>query len=174
MLEPACGTGLRTVELARHADCVTAVDASPEALQIDRARLRGAGRESSVRYVEADRLGWGPDAAHDAVFFGFWLSHVPPERFEAFWDLVRAALRPGGRAFFVDSLGPETHDEKERRARDPQDFTTTRELEDGREFRIVKVFYDPAALERQLADPGWRISVRTTEHLLYGFGEPRA
>jgi len=174
VLELACGTGLWTVELARHATSVTAIDASPEVLEINRARLWEAGHETSVRYVEADLFGWRPDAAYDAVFFGFWLSHVPPERFEAFWQLVRSALRLGGRAFFVDSLGPETPDEKERRARDPKDYTTTRRVEDGREFRIVKVFYDPAALERRLADLGWRFSARTTEHLLYGVGELRA
>ncbi len=74
----------------------------------------------------------------------------------------------------MDSLGPDTPDEKERRARDPRDYMTTRQVEDGREFRIVKVFYDPAALERRLTDLGWRFSVRTTEHLLYGFGGPLA
>ncbi len=173
VLELACGTGLWTVELARHATSVTAVDASPEVLGINRARLQEARRETSVRYVEADLFDWRPDAAYDAVFFGFWLSHVPPERFDASWELVRSALRPGGRAFFVDSLGAERPDEKERRARDPQDYTTIRQVEDGRELRIVKVFYDPADLERRLTEQGWRLSVRTTEHLLYGFGEPR-
>ena len=174
VLELACGTGLWTVDLARHATSMTAVDASPEVLEINRARLREAGRETAVRYVEADLFDWRPDAAYDAVFFGFWLSHVPPERFEAFWELVRSALRPGERAFFVDSLGPETPDEMERRSRDPQGHTTIRRLDDGREFRIVKVFYDPAALEARLADLGWNVSVHTTEHLLYGFGEPLA
>jgi len=171
VLELACGTVLWMVELARHATSVTAVDASPEVLEINYARLREAGRETAVRYVEADLFGWRPDAAYDAVSFGFWLSHVPPERFEAFWDLVRSALRPGGRVFFVDSLGPATQDEKMRRSRDPQGHTTIRRLDDGREFRIVKVFYDPATLERRLAQLGWRLSVRATEHLLYGFGE---
>jgi demethylmenaquinone methyltransferase/2-methoxy-6-polyprenyl-1,4-benzoquinol methylase len=175
VLELACGTGLWTVELARHASSVTAVDASPEVLEINRARLRETGRETRVRYVGADLFGWRPDDAYDLVFFGFWLSHVPPGRFSAFWDLVRSALRPGGRAFFVDSLGAETPDEKERRGRDPMGHTTARRLNDGREFRIVKIFYDPADLKGRLADLGWRFSVRTTQnHLLYGFGEPRA
>ena len=49
-----------------------------------------------------------------------------------------------------------------------------RRLNDGREYRIVKIFYDPVDLEALLADMGWRFSVRRTEkHLLYGFGEPR-
>jgi hypothetical protein len=36
------------------------------------------------------------------VFFGFWISHVPLERFEAFWSMVRDCLEPDGRAMFVD------------------------------------------------------------------------
>jgi ubiquinone/menaquinone biosynthesis C-methylase UbiE len=175
VLELACGTGLWPVRLARHATSVTAVDASPEVLEVNRARLREAGLEASVRYVQADLFGWWPDDAYDAVFFGFWLSHVPPERFEAFWDLVRSALRPGGRAFFVDSMRTETPEEKKRLGRNPRGHTTTRQLNDGREFRIVKIFHDPVALERRLAGLGWRFSARTTQnHLLYGFGEPRA
>jgi protein-L-isoaspartate O-methyltransferase len=162
----------RSVELARHA---ASVPASPEVLEINRARLRKAGRETRVRYVGADLFDWRPDDAYAAVFFGFWLSHVPPGWFTAFWDLGRSALRPGGRAFFVDSLGAETPDEQERRARDPEDHTTSRRPNDGREFSNVKIFYDPADLERRLADLGWRFSMRTTRnHLLYGFGEPRA
>ena len=54
----------------------------------------------------------------------------------------------------------------------PRDYTTLRRLNDGRVFRIVKVFYDPSGLGARLADMGWRFSVRTTDkHLLYGFGE---
>lgn len=171
VLELACGTGLWTAGLARHATSVTAVDASPEVLGINHARLRDAGHETAVRYVEADLFAWHPDAAYDAIFFGFWLSHVPPERFDAFWGLVRSALRPGGRAFFVDSLGAETPDEKGRRSRDPQDYTTLRQVDDGREFRIVKVFYDPEELSSRLRDLGWDVRVRTTDnHILYGFG----
>ena len=175
VLELACGTGLWTVELARHAASVTAVDASPEVLEINRARLREAGYEATVRYVRADLFDWHPDALYDAVFFGFCLSHVPPARFGAFWGLVRSALKPGGRAFFVDSLRTESWAEKRLLGRDPQGHTTARRLNDGREFRIVKIFYEPQDLERRLADLGWRFCVRRTEnHLLYGFGEPRA
>jgi ubiquinone/menaquinone biosynthesis C-methylase UbiE len=175
VLELACGTGLWTVELARHATGITAVDASPEVLEINHARLQEARLQTPVSYVRADLFDWRPDDAYDVVFFGFWLSHVPPERFDAFWDLVRSALRPGGRVFFVDSLRAETPAEKERRRRTLEDHTTTRQLNDGREFRIVKIFYEPEVLEAQLADMGWRFCVRRTEnHLLYGFGESHA
>ena len=49
VLELACGTGLWTVELARHAASITAVDASPEVLEINRSRLREARAETPVR-----------------------------------------------------------------------------------------------------------------------------
>ena len=172
VLELACGTGLWTVELARHAAGITAVDASPEVLAINRARLQDARPEVPVRYVRADLFDLIPDDAYDVVFFGFWLSHVPPERFAAFWELVRASLRPGGRAFFVDSLGPEAPAEKRRLGWTPGDYTMLRRLNDGREFKIFKIFYDPVDLEARLAGMGWRFSVRKTDnHLLYGFGE---
>ena len=38
VLELVCGTGLWTEELPRHAASVTAVDASPEVLELNRAR----------------------------------------------------------------------------------------------------------------------------------------
>lgn len=171
VLELACGTGLWTVELARHAAAITAVDASPEVLDINRARLEEAHPEVPVRYVRADLFDWRPGVAYDAVFFGFWLSHVPPHCFEAFWSLVRSALKPDGRVFFVDSLRAERPVEKLRQ-QTSEDHTMLRQLNDGREFRIVKIFYDPEELSARLSDLGWNLRVRTTEdHLLYGFGE---
>ncbi|HEX8907173.1 MAG TPA: class I SAM-dependent methyltransferase, partial [Longimicrobiaceae bacterium] len=103
VLELACGTGWWTEPLVRHADSITAVDASDEVLALNRGRV-GDGR---VRHQHADIFALRPRAEHDVVFFSFWLSHVPPERFEAFWAMVRGALAPGGRVFFVDSLRTE-------------------------------------------------------------------
>jgi SAM-dependent methyltransferase len=171
VLELACGTGLWTVELARYARAITAVDASPEVLDINRSRLEEARSEVSIRYLQTDLFDWRPDGAYDVVFFGFWLSHVPPQRFEAFWHLVRSALKPGGRVFFVDSLRAETWAEKERLGRAPRGHTTLRQLNDGREFRIVKIFYGPEELSSRLCDLGWKVHVQTTQaHIIYGFG----
>src|SRR5258708_32301753 len=100
VLELACGTGLWTQTLAQTAARVTAVDSSPEALALNRERLR----DPRVEYVAADLFAWRPPTTYDMVFFSFWLSHVPPDRFGAFWELVRSCLAPGGRVFFLDSL----------------------------------------------------------------------
>ena len=42
-----------------------------------------------------------------------------------------------------------------------------RKLNDGRTFNIVKVFHDPAQLERQLRDLGWSGLVGTTGEFFY-------
>ena len=62
VLELACGTGLWTRHLVRYADSVTAVDAAPEVLAVNRARVG----DSSVRYLEADLFDWAPEERYDA------------------------------------------------------------------------------------------------------------
>ena len=163
VLELACGTGLWTRQLLRHASSVTAVDAAPEMLTVAAARFGGPG----VRFLEADLFAWTPDRRYDVVFFGFWLSHVPVERFESFWSLVADCLEGHGRVFFVDDAD-----------RTPEELiggasssTIRRRLEDGTAYRIVKVPHDPARLEERLARLGWRIEVvRASGPFFYGSG----
>jgi demethylmenaquinone methyltransferase/2-methoxy-6-polyprenyl-1,4-benzoquinol methylase len=169
ILELACGTGLWTRHIAGGGRRVVAVDASPEAIAINRARVRS----EAVEYIVADLFSWvPPDAKFDAVFFAFWLSHVPATRVEAFWHLVRRALRPGGIAFFVDSLLEQTSTATDHGELDRSGIIQRR-LNDGRTFRIVKVFHDPASLESQLVTQGWRGDVRSSgRFFLYGSATP--
>ena len=178
VLELACGTGIWTTRLVPHASSVTAVDAAPEVLAINRERVAGVAgvagaAPAAVTYVEADLFAWEPPAgAFDVVFFGFWLSHVPPERFDAFWAMVRRALRPGGRFFLIDSRRELTSTAIDHRLPEVREATTlTRRLNDGREFEIVKVFYEPSALAARLAALGWAADVRETPtYFLYASG----
>ena len=98
VLELACGPGMWTGQLLRHASDVTAVDASREMLAIAAARFG----DERVRFIQADLFTWTPDRRYDVVFFGFWISHVPAERFASFWSLVADCLKPAGRVFFAD------------------------------------------------------------------------
>ena len=99
ILELACGTGWWTEQLVRYRDSLTAVDASPEVIAVNRVPLPSSG----INYVQADLFNWRPERNFDTVFFSFWLSHVPPERFGGFWETVKACLNPGGRVFLIDS-----------------------------------------------------------------------
>lgn len=165
VLELACGTGLFTRRLAPHAESVTAVDASPEVIAINRSRVAA----SNVRYVEADLFAWRPQARYDCVFMSFWLSHVPHARFAAFWAMVRDALAPGGFAYVVDSAHDPTSTAANHPTPDRDAGIVTRKLDDGREFRIVKVFYEPATLATRLRGAGFEARIgKTARYFIYG------
>lgn len=163
VLELAAGTGNWTQQLVRHANRVTAVDTAPEVLELNRAKV-----DASVEYVLADVFAWEPPRAFDVCFFAFWLSHVPSGRFEAFWELVGRALKPGGRVFVIDNahLGDPRHTVR------ASGEVVRRSLADGREFEIVKRFWAPAELERDLAAVGWQLDAGETAngHFLFAAG----
>jgi demethylmenaquinone methyltransferase/2-methoxy-6-polyprenyl-1,4-benzoquinol methylase len=165
VLELACGTGLWTERLVGHAETLTAVDAAPEVLAINRERVA----DDRVRYVQADLFNWQPDRLYDVAYFSFWLSHVPPERFADFWALIRACLAPGGRAFFVDSLYEPTTTANNHQLLGKDSTVQDRKLNDGRTYRVVKIYYEPEPLAGQLAALGWETAIeRTADYFLYG------
>jgi SAM-dependent methyltransferase len=158
-LELAAGTGIWTRKLVRLAERVVAVDANPETL---------ARNTSEAELVRADVFAWQPAERFDLVFFSFWLSHVPEERFDEFWTLVRAALVPGGRVFLVDSgAGDTAHT-----GTDQAGWEETRSLADGRTFRIVKRRWQPGELTERVRPLGFELELHDTAngHFLYGGG----
>jgi len=175
VLELAAGTGVWTERLAPYADSITALDASPEALAINRARLSAS--PTPVHYTEADIFAWEPDRRNDVVCSSFWLTHVPLSRFAPFWALVDRALSEEGRVFFVDNALPpeEPPSVGPRFARhgpliegvdsvtDIEAGVNVRRLHDGREFRIVKRHWAPGDLQRCLAELGWQMQIGMTE-----------
>src|SRR6185295_7453214 len=114
------------------------------------------------------------------VFFSFWISHVPPERWAGFWALVADALKPDGRVFFLDSVRPAHalangpagwRDRKSAEAVDGRAVggVTERELRDGSRFQVVKRYWEPSGLEADLAALGWDATVAETSWaFMYG------
>ena len=166
VLELACGPGTWTPHLLRDAASVTAVDASPEMLALAADRV-GPGR---VRFIEADLFTWQPDRRYDTVFFGFWLSHVPPDRFASFWSMVGNALQPGGQVFFVD----DRYRVADELIEGESSSTIQRRLNDGTTYRAVKVAHDPGDLEDRLSRLGWQITVTSTSGPFYWGAGQRA
>lgn len=161
LLELACGTGLWTQYLAEAATTVHAVDAAPEMIALNRARMeRHPTLEDRVTYETADLFSWSPPPnCADGVFFGYWHSHVPDERLATFWSAVAVALRPGGTVLLVDSAPDPTDPAGDQAARHEQ-----RHLDDGRQFQIVKRCWSPETLAETLSAGGWQVRARTTTH----------
>jgi SAM-dependent methyltransferase len=157
VLELAAGTGIWTRKLARLAERVIAVDANAETLALNTAE---------AELVQADVFEWEPEEPVDVVFFSFWLSHVPEARFDEFWALVRSALRPGGRVFLIDSAPTGRAGDDERQLR---------QLADGREFTIVKRYWQPEELAARVRPLGFELDLRVTANgnFLFGGGSLR-
>jgi len=172
VLEFAGGTGLWTERLAARATSVTVVDASEEMIALNRARVQ----RETVSYIHHDIFSFEADVQFDTVFFSFWLSHVPSDRFEEFWGLVRRCLKPGGKFFLLDSLKePLSTAADHMLPLEDHEETMTRRLNDGREFRIYKLFYQPMALQARLESLGWVADVNQTEtFFIYGYGSTGA
>lgn len=154
VLELACGTGIWTRLLVDGADRVTALDSSPEMIALNREKV-GARH---VDYEVADLFRWDPDGrSFDAVFMGYWHSHVPDERLADFWSLVQRSLVPGGRVMLVDSASYPPQ-----REGDDAAVVERRVLKDGVEYHVVKRYWSPAKLCDHLAGLGWRADARTT------------
>jgi hypothetical protein len=102
-------------------------------------------------------------APFDAVLFGFWISHVRDENFDQFWDLVESALKPGGQLFFLD----DSHRTEAELIEGPESPIVQRELNDGQQFRVIKIPYEPAHLETRLRSMNWDIKVTGTSGPFY-------
>ncbi|MCC6801764.1 MAG: class I SAM-dependent methyltransferase [Anaerolineae bacterium] len=166
-LELASGTGIWTQELAALASHVTALDASPEMIAINRAKLSAP----NVEYRQVDLFEWQPDREYDLVSFSFWISHVPPERLAGFLATVYRAVRPGGRVFMVDSRMEPNSSAVDTPLRDDEHIYRTRRLSDGSTYTIVKVFYEPDELREALTTAGFKLDVRVTDHyFIYAIG----
>ncbi len=160
ILELAGGTGIWTRVLSGIGRSVTVLDASPEMLALNRQRVGAA----HVQYQQVDLFAWEPAAQYDLVFFAFWISHVPPAALDSFLDKIRRAVRPGGRVFIVD----EPASSIDELATGSPDLYQTRALLDGREFTIVKVYYDPATLSAALTRHGFtQLTLVTGDYFFY-------
>ncbi|MFJ8510397.1 class I SAM-dependent methyltransferase [Streptomyces avermitilis] len=166
VLELACGTGQWTPLLAARARSVTAVDAATEVLALARARTAFP----TVEFLEADLFEWQPSRRYDTVFFALWLSHVPPMRLPGFWNTVAAALAPGGKAIFIDD-GPAAAAYEEVLTDRPTP-AALRRLDDGSQYRIVKVFHDAQTLTDDLTALGWSVRIRPMAGNFIGIAEP--
>jgi SAM-dependent methyltransferase len=160
VLELACGTGVWTERLVRTARSVTAVDGAPEML--DRARRR-LGPIPNVEFVEEDLFTWRPTRTFDTVFFGFWISHVPEDRFEAFWEMVDEALSPAGHVFFFD----DNHRTEAELIEGVDSPIVQRRLNNGTPFRVVKIPHQANELEARLRSMRWDITVSATSGPFY-------
>jgi SAM-dependent methyltransferase len=162
VLELACGPGTWTAMLAQRATTVTAIDGAPEMLRVATASAPG----DNVHFECHDLFAWRPARRYQAVFFGFFLSHVPDERFDQFWQAVADALAPGGHVVFVD----DAYRAADELVYGPDSPVIMRHRKDAEGFRIVKVPRTSTGLAQRLSELGWSFTVRDHGPFFWGVG----
>jgi SAM-dependent methyltransferase len=168
IVELAAGTGWWSPLLATKGT-LSLYDGAAAPLERARERLLAHGLRAHLHVRDA----WAePDRQVDAVFTGFWLSHVPRERLDAFLRIVRRWLKPGGTFAFIDSLLDPQSSAVDHPT--PVDDRSVRRLDDGREFTIVKVYYQPEELVAALERTGFEGATVTTTGRFFLLGEARA
>ncbi len=152
VLEIACGTGYWTPLIAERAAAVLAVDAAEEVLEIARSK---APPHANVRFERADAYVL-PDwkVRFDACFAGFWWSHVPLERLDAFLAQLHARLAPQARVVFLDNRYVEGSSTPLSRSDAEGNTYQLRRLDDGSTHEVLKNFPGPESMARRLGAHG--------------------
>jgi ubiquinone/menaquinone biosynthesis C-methylase UbiE len=169
IVELAAGTGWWSTLLAGKGS-LSIYDASDEPLERARARLVAHGLRAHIHVRDA----WAePDRMVDTLFCGFWLSHVPRARLDEFLAIARRWLKPGGRFAFIDSR-PDPQSGAIDQPVAAGGEVSHRRLADGREFDVIKVYWQPAELEDALLRAGFVEPVVTTTARFFLLGQAGA
>jgi demethylmenaquinone methyltransferase/2-methoxy-6-polyprenyl-1,4-benzoquinol methylase len=148
VLEVAAGTGSWTSVLADTAASVTATDINQTTLEVAKARRPWP---PSVDFAVADALALRTiPGDFDAAFAGFFWSHVPLTKIDAFLEGLTLRLLPGSLMVFVDNrLVPGGVHPVARR--DEQGNTYQhREMKDGSSWDVLKNFPRPDEVRTRL------------------------
>jgi protein-L-isoaspartate O-methyltransferase len=138
VLEIAAGTGYWTTALASTARSIVATDLNDETLAVARSRSYGA---ADVRFRTADAYDLGAvEGRFDAIFAGFFWSHVPRSDVRRFAQGLLDRVEPGGVVILADNRYVEGSNHPVTRTTDDGDTYQTRQLSDGRTFEVLKNF----------------------------------
>jgi len=163
IVELAAGTGWWSPLLAQKGE-LSLYDVSDEVLTRARDRLLAHGLRAHIHIRDA----WAePDRQVDVVFCGGWLSHVRRQRLRDFLAIVHRWLKPGGLFAFVDEAGHPDYEQTD-------DEQQPRQLNDGRQFRIIKVFYEPGELQPALLAAGFASAEVTKTSRFFVLGRATA
>lgn len=162
VLELACGTGYWTEVMAASAAQVTALDVNEEVLQIARTK---SYPENRAQIIFGDC--YSPPIAgrsHDVLFAGFWWSHVPLGKLDAFLESILPSIAPGGLIAFLDnryvagsSTAVSRHDAE-------GNAYQIRKLDDGSTHEVLKNFPTESELIERASRVGWGANVDLFQH----------
>jgi 2-polyprenyl-3-methyl-5-hydroxy-6-metoxy-1,4-benzoquinol methylase len=161
VLELACGTGYWTPFIASTAAQVTALDLNDEVLEIARTK-KHADKVDFVKGSAYDIPDLG--RAHDALFAGFWWSHVPLQKLDGFLTDVASRIKPGALIAFLDNRYVEGSSTPLARRDTQGNAYQLRNLDDGSTHEVLKNFPSESELIQRASRHGWGANIDLLEH----------
>jgi ubiquinone/menaquinone biosynthesis C-methylase UbiE len=152
VLEIACGTGYWTPLIAAQAESIVALDYNEETLQIAR---RKSYPKNNVSFEQGDAYAlpsW--PQKFSACYAGFWWSHVPLARLDAFLDGLKRHLEPGAIVGFMDNRYVEGSSTPVSRRDAGGNTYQQRRLDDGSSHEVLKNFPTAREMEERLGRHG--------------------
>jgi demethylmenaquinone methyltransferase/2-methoxy-6-polyprenyl-1,4-benzoquinol methylase len=157
VLEIACGTGYWTPLIAARAKSVLALDYAAETLEIARSKAYERRNVDFQRADAYDLPAW--PQRFSACYAGFWWSHIPLERIDAFLAGLHERLTPGARVVFMDNLYVEGNSTPLARRDAAGNTYQERRLADGSRHEVLKNFPAEGELEARLGRAGSEVRV---------------
>jgi SAM-dependent methyltransferase len=151
-LDIGCGTGNWTRGLLEVCDSVLAIDTSLRMLKQCRKKL-GTAR---IIYQKVNVFDFPDLGKFDIIFSTFWISHVPFQLQDFFWQWVVKTLNPAGEIIMQDSIDS-----------GPGGGGSVRVLPSGKKYEIVKNNYDFDILLSTIRKNGIDASITLLNDSLY-------
>ena len=162
VLEIACGTGYWTPLIAEQAESVTALDYNEETMEIAR---RKSYPKRNVTFQQGDAYalpGW--PRKFSACYAGFWWSHVPLAKADAFLSGLRKHLEPGSTVAFMDNRYVEGSSTPVSRRDADGNTYQQRRLDDGSSHEVLKNFPTAPELRARLGRFGGEVGYTDYEY----------
>lgn len=161
VLELACGTGYWTPVIAGSAAKVLALDVNQEVIEIAKAKTYSG---NNVSFSRGDAYDPPRHPECNALFAGFWWSHVPLARLDAFIESATAAVAPGALLAFLDNRYVEGSSTPVSRRDAEGNQYQARKLDDGSSHEVLKNFPTEGELIQRASRHGWGANVELLEH----------
>jgi aspartate racemase len=109
ILEPGCGTGRWTRELARMSGHVVAFDPCTEFIEVARGMETGAPNPSRIEYTIGDICGFYSERQFDGIFVSGLLQYLSEPEFCQFNKLMKDRTKPGGWLCIKQTIALDRH-----------------------------------------------------------------
>ncbi|MCI4669184.1 MAG: class I SAM-dependent methyltransferase [Bacteroidia bacterium] len=170
VLEFACGTGYWSEKIAQSAKSVLATDINQSVINIALKKRKS----NTLTYKLADMYSFQSKQKFDAFFGGFIWSHIKIQDLDSFITKIQSLISSKGKFVFIDSNPAEhTHHAPQSISKiDDQGNTyQLRQLENGKEYMVLKNFPDEAFLQKKLSTIANEIQIVQLHHYWIAYGE---